>query len=275
LPRTCAFCGSSFEPHGVAQKYCVGCRERAYAVKNAECHEKYRASLIERQGANPRLCARCGKALVPPYGNHTKYHPECGKIVVFESVQKRSEARRLNPRPCKRCGGAIPLPDRKHQTYCAECRGTMRESRKGPLRAVLPKVCKHCGKEFVPGIPSTDAGSAVMVNALKAVNLNRTWYCSTECSQRAGLLRKYNLTGADYNRMFNEQGGCCAICGKHQKDMKKKLAVDHDHETGEVRALLCGGCNTLVGRLEANPERVEKCHAYLARHQSLRIAESA
>ena len=46
--------------------------------------------------------------------------------------------------------------------------------------------------------------------------------------------------------MFKEQYGCCAICGKHQSELKKALAVDHDHRTGKVRGLVCNMCNYLI-----------------------------
>jgi len=56
----------------------------------------------------------------------------------------------------------------------------------------------------------------------------------------------YGLTPMDYNRMWVKQKGCCAICGRHQDEFKRKLAIDHNHETGQVRGLLCTRCNTLV-----------------------------
>lgn len=61
------------------------------------------------------------------------------------------------------------------------------------------------------------------------------------------LKKNYGITTEDYNKMFEDQEGCCAICGKHQKDINKKLAVDHDHVTGKVRGLLCHKCNIGMG----------------------------
>ena len=56
---------------------------------------------------------------------------------------------------------------------------------------------------------------------------------------QAQLLKKYGLTLRQYDDMFEEQHGCCVICGRHQSEFKQKLAVDHNHTTGKVRALLC------------------------------------
>jgi uncharacterized protein YlxP (DUF503 family) len=52
--------------------------------------------------------------------------------------------------------------------------------------------------------------------------------------QRRKNLRKFDLTIAEYDQMAVEQSNCCAICADHQTG-NRRLAVDHDHETGEVR----------------------------------------
>ena len=55
------------------------------------------------------------------------------------------------------------------------------------------------------------------------------------------LGKKWGITPAQYNEMLDSQGGRCAIC--LDPPIKKRLAVDHDHDTGEVRGLLCSKCN--------------------------------
>lgn len=60
---------------------------------------------------------------------------------------------------------------------------------------------------------------------------------------------KYGITLEEYNRMFADQKGKCAICGKHQSELEKSLAVDHNHETGEIRGLLCTHCNVFLGHI--------------------------
>ena len=65
-------------------------------------------------------------------------------------------------------------------------------------------------------------------------------------------VRAYGITLTDYNKMFAEQEGCCAICGKHQSEFKKALDVDHNHLTNQVRGLLCGNCNNGLGRFYAD-----------------------
>jgi Autographiviridae endonuclease VII len=61
------------------------------------------------------------------------------------------------------------------------------------------------------------------------------------------LKRSFGIGLEDYNRMFQEQNGKCAICKTHQSELTKALSVDHDHKTGKVRGLLCYRCNLLIG----------------------------
>lgn len=89
--------------------------------------------------------------------------------------------------------------------------------------------------------------------------------------------RKWSAAGVDaarYQGMLREQNGVCAICHqpeKHRDGLSgkpKDLAVDHDHATGAVRALLCSACNTALGLFNDDPELLDKAKSYLARHSA-------
>lgn len=69
-------------------------------------------------------------------------------------------------------------------------------------------------------------------------------------SRRAKLKHYYNLTLSEYNTMFKKQKGQCAVCGRHQMSLNRRLDIDHDHATGKVRGLLCSVCNRHLGRVE-------------------------
>lgn len=75
------------------------------------------------------------------------------------------------------------------------------------------------------------------------------------------LLRKYGITLDDYQKLYDEQNGVCAICGK-PCDLGR-LAVDHDHETGRIRGLLCRRCNTAIGLLGDSLDGVLRAVDYL------------
>jgi hypothetical protein len=71
-----------------------------------------------------------------------------------------------------------------------------------------------------------------------------------EASRRKKLMSRFGITVEQYDQMHEEQGGVCKICGNPERIEGRRLAVDHNHETGKVRALLCFKCNTIVGHIE-------------------------
>lgn len=86
-------------------------------------------------------------------------------------------------------------------------------------------------------------------------------------SRKNNLKYIYNLTLDDYDRMLEIQGGGCAICGTtvpgKGKNHKKSFCVDHDHESGEIRGLLCNSCNRAIGLMYDNLEIVKSAVTYL------------
>ena len=81
------------------------------------------------------------------------------------------------------------------------------------------------------------------------------------------LVRNYGITLDDYNLMFENQGGVCAICGCKPEDSKNRiLHVDHCHKTGKVRGLLCSTCNITIGKFDDDPRRLIEAAKYLLAH---------
>ncbi len=85
-------------------------------------------------------------------------------------------------------------------------------------------------------------------------------YVCKPCQNDCNLRRKFGITREDYDAMFLAQGGLCAICRK--PGGRRRLAVDHNHVTGEVRGLLCNGCNLHVAAVE-NHEWLAAAEHYL------------
>ena len=85
-------------------------------------------------------------------------------------------------------------------------------------------------------------------------------------NRRAKLKANYGLSEANFDELFEKQGGKCAICLKEPED--KALHVDHDHRTDAIRGLLCGNCNTGLGLLQDAPEIVNRALEYLKNHES-------
>lgn len=72
----------------------------------------------------------------------------------------------------------------------------------------------------------------------------------------------YGIDLDEYERMLAVQGGVCAICDQPEKAKNRLLCVDHDHQTGVVRGLLCTRCNTALGSYELMA-RNERAMRYL------------
>jgi hypothetical protein len=87
------------------------------------------------------------------------------------------------------------------------------------------------------------------------------------------LNSKYGVEENIYEEILREQDGKCAICGnretaKHHNGEVKSLAVDHNHDTGEIRGLLCQKCNVGLGHFKDNPTLLQNAIAYLQANES-------
>ena len=77
---------------------------------------------------------------------------------------------------------------------------------------------------------------------------------------------KYNvaITWKEYNALIDSQQGGCAICNEVDKD--RRLAIDHNHETGEIRGLLCRSCNQGIGQFRDNPAILLQAYNYISKY---------
>lgn len=86
------------------------------------------------------------------------------------------------------------------------------------------------------------------------------------------MRKRYGIGLVEYERLFQAQGGLCAICGRaeirvdHRTKKVSRLAIDHDHETHAVRSLLCHTCNNGLGAMGDSIDRLRAAIAYLERH---------
>lgn len=73
---------------------------------------------------------------------------------------------------------------------------------------------------------------------------------------------RYGIEIGHYNAMLTAQNNSCPICQKHRSELRKDLVVDHCHDTGKVRGLLCFSCNRSIAILD-DPTLFERALAYL------------
>ena len=89
------------------------------------------------------------------------------------------------------------------------------------------------------------------------------------CRTRESQSRRYGVSVGEIESLIEESGNQCMICGTHADDLKHSafshspLVIDHDHETGEVRGLLCSPCNVGLGQFQDSQARLAAAIAYL------------
>jgi len=89
-----------------------------------------------------------------------------------------------------------------------------------------------------------------------------------ETSYEKHIHKNYGLTPEKHLAMQEAQDYSCAICGKHEDELGYKLRVDHNHDSGKVRGLLCNGCNTSLGHFGDSVDGLQKAIDYLNKTNS-------
>jgi hypothetical protein len=100
---------------------------------------------------------------------------------------------------------------------------------------------------------------------------HKQWYTKNkermkERFRRNNYFSRYNITIADYEKLLEKQNNSCAICYSKTGSANKRLAVDHNHQTGIIRGLLCDECNTGLGKFKDNPSLLTNAIAYLIKN---------
>lgn len=98
---------------------------------------------------------------------------------------------------------------------------------------------------------------------------NRKWKeANPEKNKASHMVSNWREHGIDmtferYEQMVEDQQGRCAICKRHRSEFKQNLSVDHNHETGKVRGLLCAACNRGIGLMGDSADMMRAGADYL------------
>lgn len=150
--------------------------------------------------------------------------------------------------------------------YCPKCDTILKSecfSKASKRKDGLASACKDCSSEY--GKRWYRRQLETQENFLEdRATKRRTYYEENKEQFRRHLLKqRYGMTLEEYWRLDELQNHECALCGK--EELEKDLCVDHCHETGKIRGLLCGKCNRGIGMFGDNLEGVEKVVKYLKR----------
>lgn len=176
-------------------------------------------------------------------------------------------------------------PDRPHwaRGFCVSCYQTWwkethpeqfkarprRKSRCHPDKNVLARgLCSTCYRTWWRAQP----GNLEIEQARNAVAQRKKYQDRTPEERRAIVIRRHGLTRAEFDRMVADQGGGCAACGG--VPAKRPLQIDHCHDTGQIRGILCGNCNSALGHAKDDVARLESLIVYLKRSRGRELAEN-
>jgi hypothetical protein len=149
----------------------------------------------------------------------------------------------------------MPNDITKECTRCRVAKPHSEFSPRGDREGVLRSQCRECVSEA--------ARKRRAENPEKKQAANQKYRGSNPDAGRGShLKRHYGISLEDYDRMLKEQGGVCKICREECKT-GRRLAVDHCHETGKVRGLLCYNCNRGLGHYQDSIELLQNATEYL------------
>lgn len=97
------------------------------------------------------------------------------------------------------------------------------------------------------------------------IERNKKYYWENRSKMRAANRKhKYGISHEHYTLLLEKQQNRCAICGKGRSEFKFDFSVDHCHETGKIRGLLCTNCNTGIGLFKHNTIYLNSAIEYLS-----------
>lgn len=211
-----------------------------------------------------------------------------GALTVVRYVGRRGP-KRQQYFECKcDCGGiSFVRRNRLLGTWGQQGRRTCGCGRKQPRarRGVLTKtVCGGgCGKpryvgspEFYvahrDGTPRPRCKDCTAKQATEWVANNQERYRTIyrRGNHKANLRLRYGLTVDEFDELWAQTDGLCAICRKPES-RGRRLSLDHDHATGEVRGFLCSKCNLLLGHVSDDADRLTRAAQYLRGHRPLLV----
>jgi hypothetical protein len=156
----------------------------------------------------------------------------------------------------------------KQCTKCGQLKELTEFNKQKASKDGLKTICKSCKKISNKNYREHNPDYSKVYyqdNKERIDKLSVLWHHNNKEILKDGALRKkYGITLQQRTIMSEEQGGRCKICNIEEKhSTRQALCVDHDHDTGAVRGLLCGRCNVGLGMFQDSSEFIIKAATYL------------
>jgi len=105
------------------------------------------------------------------------------------------------------------------------------------------------------------------------VHGRKDYFLCSKCKSDVNRLDRFGLSPSDYDFLLKLQGYNCAICHNPLKLKQYKFAVDHCHDSDDVRGILCVRCNTALGSFDDDPDMILRAAEYLNSPPALGIVK--
>jgi hypothetical protein len=213
------------------------------------CASHYQSQRLQRVRAEARSvereCAHCGvcfsgKRLTADYCSMS-----CKQKARYKRRPKVKVERAATF--CRECG--VEIKRAANARYCSrKCMRRASVKRRRTTRVEeMQRICSVCG-------------AAMPIELFVGAR-----YCSAVCRRVSGRARKYGITGPSLYALTEAHGGRCALCGTEQPGGKGDWHVDHCHDSGEVRGLLCHRCNVGLGNFRDDARLLRAAANYVER----------
>ena len=183
---------------------------------------------------------------------------ECKNAAVRLSEYRAG--RRRTPEQIKRDNAPFdPNRTHKHCKCCEKLKPLTDFYKESRTRDGYQTKCKECQKSL--------AQISYAENKPKVLARQKSNYCPKR-ERNKKLLKDYGIDIAQYDAMLKSQKGKCGICGSSDPNHNSgQFVVDHCHTTGNVRGLLCGECNFMLGKSKDSIKVLQSAINYLKAHE--------
>jgi len=258
----CLRCGSEFTPANSRAKYCSKRCRKAFHKKKAKLTAATRTPEERLKTIAPGnrptdtkgTCRHC----LSEYFKLSSHQLYCSRACSDQARKRknRNPSGEYVPKGmnnCVTCSKLFKIKQGEASVkYCSKnCRDTARKARYHPR--VYRIKCKHCGQEITVNL---DKGGAIRTCTGGECREQRK-----KEEQYRRRLCQYGLTPEKHLKLMDDSKGQCMIC-LTQHD-PKRLVIDHCHDSGIVRGLLCSHCNTMLGFARDNTKTLESAIDYL------------
>lgn len=160
----------------------------------------------------------------------------------------------------------------KHCNKCNTFKPTESFGKDRGRKSGLTSACKECRNPQSKLWRDKNPEKVKEINKVSKMK-RKEYYSSPERKAKyrnSYLQRAFGITSAEYEEILKKQNGACAICNEYKLAPHRSfMPVDHSHETGKIRGILCNGCNQAIGIFEERKDLLENAIRYLKNNQRL------